>query len=456
MNYALEPILLAGTVAVAAQTLFLIFFAVLHRGTEGIWYWVAGMVFFMVMMCLYLTRADDWQVADGNFWKLFGSLWLGNVFLVLAWLTYISGIRIFLGLKAPGVRQLSGAALIVLLLTYHTFVEPSAGWRSAWISIYAIAMSVLAIVNLLRHAEREIHLTSRLMAAVFAGVALLFSLQLFQTVRQNIWGDSDTFLNARAMFFGVPASSSLWVFSLLLMIYQRQRASMTALYKKDLEGERTRQRDRQRLRLARDLHDGLSGMITSMRWIAERQLTREADPEAMRAAIRKIHWLARESNEEVRMLLNKLENPNLSAMKWLAEWRQYAHAVVDLHGIEMEWEATGFTAESLGDSVAAVALWRVVKEALQNACAHSGARRIRLRHTIEGQRLTILVGDDGKGYEGGAQTGRGLRNIEQRMRDLGGTVEMHNSPGLQLTIQLELPLRLSGPVEPRPLAQSIH
>lgn len=448
MNYALEPILLAGTVAVAAQTVFLIFFAVLHRGTEGIWYWVAGMVFFTAMMCLYLLRADDWQVADGNFWKLASSVWLANIFLVLAWVTYTSGINIFLGLRGPGAPQLAGAALTVLLLTYHTFVEPSAGWRSAWISLFAVCMSLVVILNLLRHAEREIRLTSRLMALVFAVVAVLFALQWVQTMRQNMTVDSNTFLNSRAMFFGVPASSSLWVFSLLLMIYQRQRASMEALHRKDLEGERTRQRDRQRLRLARDLHDGLSGMITSMRWIAERQLSREADVASMQEAIKKIHWLARESNEEVRMLLNKLENPHLSAMKWLAEWRQYAHAVVELHGIELEWSASGFTAESMGDSVAAVALWRVVKEALQNACAHSGARRIYLCHSIEGALLRIVVGDDGKGYAGTGHSGRGLRNIEQRMLDLGGSVTMHNAPGLHLTMEMALPLRLRQPPEP--------
>ncbi len=443
----MEPILLAGTITVVSQTMVLLLFAILHRGTEGIWHWLAGMIFFSAMMGLYLLRGDNWLVEDTSFKALFGPVWLANVCLVLVWLTYTSGISIFLGLKAPSRLQTGAAILVTVLLTYHTFVHPSAGWRSAWVSLYASFSSALTVWNLFRYAERAIRFTARLVAGVFIIGFGLFFLHFLLTVRLNLSGEADTFLLAREMFLGVPASSSLWVFTLLLMIYQRQRVTMETLYRGHLENERTVQRERQRLRLARDLHDGLSGMITSMRWIAERQLARPTDAEGLTKAMGKIQWLAREANEEVRMLLNKLENPHLNAMKWLAEWRQYAQALTDLHGIKLEWEASGFGEASLGDSVAAVALWRVVKEALQNACVHSGARRVFLTHTIAEGRIRVVVGDDGKGYDGHASKGRGLRNIQERMRDFGGRLELSNAPGLHLTMEVELPLRLRSALD---------
>lgn len=445
----IEPFLLAGTVAVAAQTIVLVLFALIHRGLEGVWYWVAGMGCFATMMGLYLLRADNWFLEGSDFRTLFLSVWLANVFLLSAWLTYTTGIHLFLGLRAPGRLQLSFFFVIFVLLTYHTFVDPRMGWRSSWVSLYITINAFLTAVLLIRHAEQEIRFTSRTVSGVFIVVGCLFLARFGVTMADNFAGDSgNIFQHGKWLFLGVPVFSSLWVFTLLLMIHQRQQASMMRLYRKEIEIERARQRDRQRLRLARDLHDGLSGMITSMRWIAENQLSgRNSDDKTMRTALEKIHWLARESNEEVRMLLNKLENPSITATKWLADWRQYAFSVAELNGLEMEWKATGFLEQSLGDSLAAVCLWRVLKEALQNACQHSGANRVCLTHSILDGRMRIIVGDDGKGYILEQHAGRGMRNIKERLSDLGGTFELSNAPGLHISLEVPLPMTLrSAPV----------
>lgn len=446
MNDWIEPLVLAGTVSVATQTMVLLLLALIHRETKGILYWVVSMLFYTALMCLYFYRSGNWFLKDASTVSIFFLVWLANFFLVLAWLTYTRGIQCFLGSERFSRADLSVAAVGILLLTYNTFVMPSLAWRSTWVSGIIAYYSLAMAVHLFRRAESQIRLTSSVVAIVFIVVGSLSLIRFGVTIADNLYGHSaDFFRFGKEIFLGVPIFSSLWVFSLLLMIHQRQQAVNNALYKRELKNERELQRDRQRLRLARDLHDGLSGMITSMRWISENQLTLPADANSMRGALEKIHWLARESNEEVRMLLNKLENPNIEGQSWIADWRQYAASVSELHGIRLEWSARGFSSEGLGDSLAAVCLWRVMKEALQNSCLHSGAEHLFLKHSIEDGWLNVEVGDDGKGYHGDSHEGRGMRNIRARIHDLGGEVEFSNAPGLHIRMRVPMPLMLKNP-----------
>lgn len=447
MNDWIEPLVLAGTVSVATQTMVLFLLALIHRQTKGIQYWVISMLSYTALMCLYLYRSGNWFLKDASLVSIFLGVWLANFLLVLAWLTYARGIQYFLGSERFSRADLSVAALGILLLTYNTFVIPSLAWRSTWVSGIIAYYSLAMAYSLFSRAERQIRLTANVVAIVFIVVGSLSLIRFGVTIADNLNGHSpDFFRFGKEIFLGVPIFSSLWVFSLLLMIHQRQQALNNALYKRELKNERELQRDRQRLRLARDLHDGLSGMITSMRWISENQLTLPSDANSMRGALEKIQWLARESNEEVRMLLNKLENPNIEAQAWIADWRQYATSVSDLHGIQLEWSASGFGTDGLGDSLAAVCLWRVMKEALQNSCLHSGAEHLYLKHSIEDGWLNIQVGDDGKGYHGQSHEGRGMRNIRARISDLGGEVDFTNEPGLHIRMRVPLPLMLKNPI----------
>ena len=91
-------------------------------------------------------------------------------------------------------------------------------------------------------------------------------------------------------------------------------------------------------------------------------------------------------------------------------------------------------------------IYRVVQEALTNCVRHSQATRtaVGLIRTVSGLELTIT--DDGSGFDGARRgEGFGLRGIEERVRELGGTMKVLTAPGKGTTLLVHLPLSGRSP-----------
>jgi signal transduction histidine kinase len=84
----------------------------------------------------------------------------------------------------------------------------------------------------------------------------------------------------------------------------------------------------------------------------------------------------------------------------------------------------------------------VVKEAFNNAVKHSAATELWLRLTVSDGVMTIEVSDDGRGFEVGAgrEAGNGLRNMAERMAEMGGQFQVQSTPARGATVCLRLPL----------------
>jgi signal transduction histidine kinase len=85
-------------------------------------------------------------------------------------------------------------------------------------------------------------------------------------------------------------------------------------------------------------------------------------------------------------------------------------------------------------------VYRVVQEALTNCIRHSGATRIQVVVSRDKDALTVTLSDDGVGLDAARpRTGLGLRGIEERVRELGGTVSIKSAAGLGTTLTVLLP-----------------
>lgn len=87
-------------------------------------------------------------------------------------------------------------------------------------------------------------------------------------------------------------------------------------------------------------------------------------------------------------------------------------------------------------------LFLVTKEALANAAKHSAATELRLRVALADSLLSLVIEDNGRGFDATTlKTDRnGLKNIENRMRHLGGQAVIRGGPGCGTRVELELPL----------------
>ena len=74
--------------------------------------------------------------------------------------------------------------------------------------------------------------------------------------------------------------------------------------------------------------------------------------------------------------------------------------------------------------------YRIVQEAVSNAVKYAGSACIQVELALENNDLSILVADDGKGFDMSRKTkGIGLRTIWQRAETIGAEVELGSSPG---------------------------
>jgi len=84
-------------------------------------------------------------------------------------------------------------------------------------------------------------------------------------------------------------------------------------------------------------------------------------------------------------------------------------------------------------------IYRVVQEALHNCARHSEASSVRIRFAQRADRVTLMVQDDGRGFESRNVKGLGLLGINERVARLGGKCEIQSKPGMGTTIAVELP-----------------
>ncbi|HEX6673472.1 MAG TPA: sensor histidine kinase [Actinomycetes bacterium] len=191
--------------------------------------------------------------------------------------------------------------------------------------------------------------------------------------------------------------------------------------------------DAERRRIERDLHDGAQQRLVSLAMHLGMARANLADaPEPARQA---------------------LEQARDEATKALTELRDFVRglhpAVLDDRGLDAALSGIAARAplpvrlrvevpRRCSPSIEAIAYF-VVSEALTNVAKHAQASHAEVTVERAGERLRILVSDDGRGGATPADGSGGLRGLAQRAAAVDGTLTVHSPPGGPTTITVELP-----------------
>lgn len=219
------------------------------------------------------------------------------------------------------------------------------------------------------------------------------------------------------------------------------RADLTRRYVSDLVGVQ----EMERSSLAREIHDGPVQDVTAL--VQQIRLAKNAAS----AEARSRHFdLAEEGASlavrELRALCDELAPPwlELGLSQALAELteRFCRHFDVEID-YEVDVRLEGLSHEKV------LSLFRIIQEALNNAVRHGGAGRIDVRIVPESDLLwEVQVVDDGRGFEPPDDLvrfrlagHRGLANMEERARLIGGRLEIRSAPGEGTTIRVVFPVR---------------
>jgi two-component system NarL family sensor kinase len=199
----------------------------------------------------------------------------------------------------------------------------------------------------------------------------------------------------------------------------------------------------ERNRLAREIHDtlaqGLSGIALHLE-TADALAEAGAESDRVREAVRQALSLTRANLEEARRSVLDLRAAPL-------EGRGLAEALTDLagrqageYGLDVRFEAVG--GQRPLPLRVEVGLYRIAQEALTNVARHAGARRATLRLVTTPDEVRLSVEDDGRGFDPSRVPpgGYGLVGLRERVKLLGGALELESETGAGTRVQVAVPL----------------
>lgn len=211
---------------------------------------------------------------------------------------------------------------------------------------------------------------------------------------------------------------------------------------RDLASYINTMREEQRSRIARELHDVVGGILTSMKLDIQRINRRVDDPE-VKGIVDDLLGLVQESISAVRLISEDLRPGVLDHLGLHAA----LHSALRQFSERTEIAAT-LSPEHLDVELSqgrATAVYRIFQEALTNIARHANAQQVEVSLRIDGDELRLDIVDDGQGFTDNRRTGKsiGLVGMAERARELGGGLVIGDGVnGVGTRIALRIPLEL--------------
>jgi signal transduction histidine kinase len=197
----------------------------------------------------------------------------------------------------------------------------------------------------------------------------------------------------------------------------------------------------ERARLARELHDDLTQRLAAVAIDAGRleRLLSSSDVRT-RDLLQRIRREMADLSRDIHGLSRRLHPSTLDDLGLVAAIESESRVFFDRGGPPVDVAASGsFDDLPKGNQVA---LYRIVQEALRNIYKHSGADEVRIRLSREGGNVRLSIADNGRGFDDrspASNGGIGLASMEERVRLMGGRIEIRSAPGQGTTIVIAVP-----------------
>ena len=189
--------------------------------------------------------------------------------------------------------------------------------------------------------------------------------------------------------------------------------------------------ERERKRIAADLHDDLGAKLLTIVHTSESE---------------RISTLAREALEVMRLSVRGLTGKPVRLSDALGDWRAEVVSRLNQSGVQGEWSAPPDedTQQTLS-SRAYVQTTRILREAVSNVIKHSGASQCTVRCELSAESdFQLVIQDNGRGIpmelDGRLDKGHGMASMKGRAKQLQGQCLVESAPGYGTVIRLTLPL----------------
>ena len=222
--------------------------------------------------------------------------------------------------------------------------------------------------------------------------------------------------------------------------------------------------DRERMRIARDIHDELGASLTQIIMLSQSALDEVNDPAQATKDLKEICGTSRELTRAMDEIVWAV-NPKHDTLESLVHYlTRYAHEFLAPAHVRCRLELPPTVPAHTISAELRHNLFLAFKEALHNVVKHAHATEVRLSAAFTYDRLVIVLEDDGRGLDWAAvqraepaapiglriSSGNGLLNMRQRLELLGGRFEIEPAPGHGTRITFSAPLPPRSDISSQP------
>ena len=214
----------------------------------------------------------------------------------------------------------------------------------------------------------------------------------------------------------------------------RSRGELEALSAQLVDAQETERRS-----ISRELHDEVGQSLGAL--LVEVGRLAASVPSAntqIKDHVDKIKAVAETSVQTVRNIALLLRPSMLDDLGLIAALEWQGREVSRRSEMEVEIQS-GNGAEKIPDEYS-ICIYRLVQEALNNAARHSSAKNARVTVEQTANKILVCVFDDGRGFDPQRVRGLGILGMEERVRRLGGILNIDSKPGRGTTLKAEFPL----------------
>ncbi|MEL6540237.1 MAG: ATP-binding protein [Pseudomonadota bacterium] len=220
--------------------------------------------------------------------------------------------------------------------------------------------------------------------------------------------------------------------ALLMEKLAEREAALDAVYQEREKEAREATLLRERQRIMQDIHDGFGGRLLALLLQAEDE---KLDRTTLRDKLR-------DGLQDLRLIVDSMDTADGDMGLAFGALRGRLEPDLTAAGIELVWSVDIEETDSVLGSRETLSIYRIIQEAVANTIRHSGATRMEIAIALEGdKRLKVRLSDNGsgRGETLGEPAGQGLRNMRNRVRDLGGKLVVTNrDPGFKIEFEVSL------------------
>ncbi len=201
-----------------------------------------------------------------------------------------------------------------------------------------------------------------------------------------------------------------------------------------IEGQET-----ERLRIAKDLHDGLGGLLTTIKAHFS-SIQKEIQQLENLNFYNKTNKLIDEACIEVRRIAHDMV-PYSIKLNGLTGALEDLKEGIEARGLPCDLDIFNAENVQLSEQTSNM-IYRTIQEITTNAVKHANATKLLLQLVFHEKGLNILVEDNGKGFDINTlhnEDGMGIKSVESRVRYLGGKIHYDSTQGHGTTVSIEIP-----------------